>query len=150
MTEQRLAADFTDRLACPECGYPMQRIGRWYIREGQWYFTAEVMSARKTRHERPGRDGHRWSDIPRKIEKVDAYGIVTTKTEAEWHYLVTHICTRSAHDSYDCNISPLQAEDCVPYRGEVFDWMLPPGDTLVVPEVKHEIDRVTQAAGGVR
>jgi hypothetical protein len=148
-----LAADFTDKLACPACGYPVQRFGRWYMREGEWYFTAEDVSAKKPHRQRPDYDGNRWTNYPAVREVEDKRtGVVNMKREDEWHYIVTHHCTRTSHDpSRDCDAGPFQREDCRRYDGIVYDWMNAPESAPThkdaTPVIAAQYDRQKAAAG---
>ena len=148
-----LAADFIEKLACPSCGYPAQRFGTWHMRDGEWYFDAQDVSAKKPHKTRPDYDGHRWTNYPAMREVEDKRtGVVSTKREDEWHYIVTHHCTRTAHDrERSCDAGPFQREDCRIYSGEVFDWMNAPASDPTrrdaTPIIAAEYDRKRASAG---
>jgi hypothetical protein len=119
-----LAADYIDRLACPKCGAPVRRMGRWYISQGSWMFESHKVSAKRTHKVRPEYDGERWTNIPRTVE-IEKNGITTAQKQDEWHYLLTHECTAGLHDNAECG-AMWQEGDCRRYAGEVHWWMEAP------------------------
>ena len=145
-----LSADYIDRLACPTCGTPVRRIGRWYVHEGEWRFEATPISARRPRRERPEYDGQRWDNFPRTKVEADRRGAEVAKRVDEWHYMVDFECMGSLYSdtpaAYECGV--MQRQDCVPYRGPELEWMQAPTrperKAVTLPD---PFDRKTESAG---
>lgn len=122
----RLAADFADLKACPHCGSPARRYGRWFVQDGQWAWEKRDILIAGPRKERPmhGQPA-RWTNIP---EWVTSSSGKESQVE-RWWIVGTHICEGYllGNVSHECGVFP--AIDLDDYKGEILDrmkWPEPP------------------------
>lgn len=120
-----LSAEYADRKACPHCGFPARRLGRWSIEKGEWYFHPQPISARSKRGNRPEWGGEFYTNIPRRIETTDRQGRTVEVEEDEWHDLRHYECMGNVYG--DCKAdAPLRDCEVTEYRGIEHEWMRAP------------------------
>lgn len=147
-----LAADFTDKLACPHCGMPLRKLGQWYVFQGEWRWKARPVRIQGPRKHRPEFDGERWVNLSRQETYEDKRsGLPMSRQIDEWWQVAEYECMGAVMGGDRCE-AIVQAQDAVPYHGEVYaDFMLLPDPPHKTPDAGKRIvaalSRKDMAAG---
>lgn len=123
-----LAADYTDRLACPYCHAPVRKRGHWSMENGEFFFDAVPLICGE-RQVLPRRNARKWTHVTLMRDKTDKRTgeVIGQEPIERYHYIATHECVGDIYLDTGCTAGLLlQVEDCEPYRGEIHHWMNAP------------------------
>ena len=143
-----IAADYSEGLACPVCGFPARRKGRWYLIGGEWRHQ-DIPIICRIRKSMP-RKMAGWEHVTIQKPPTTDWQGNTKRAEAveEYHWISTHECMGTVFG--DCDRYLLQYRDCDKFTGEPLPWMSAPTDeAFPVAAVMHDIKAALTPAATV-
>ena len=131
-----ISAEYVEKLACPYCKAPVRKLGRWTVEDGEFFFETKPIICGE-RHVLPHHNPRKWTQVTIQRPKLNREGIhVGIEPIERYHYLATHECVGDVFLGTGCTAGELlQHEGCVPYRGDVYDWMNAPQGFVPMPKV---------------